>query len=107
MALDNSEQRQLRRIEAQLRRDDPLLAKTLDIGPDQDRRPQWRRLAGRLVGIGLLVALIGLVTEDGVLSVGSVVLGYGLLSTAAGVGLILHHRGHRPGRQRRAPDEQT
>ncbi|TKV60321.1 DUF3040 domain-containing protein [Nakamurella flava] len=104
MSLDENEQRQLDRIERQLRREDPTFAFTLDGGPDQKRRRQWRQLAGRLVGIGLVAMLIGLMAQDGLLSFGAIVLAYGSLSVAVGGVMMLRHRTH-PSERSSAPDE--
>lgn len=106
MSLDEHEQRQLDRIERQLRREDPTFAVTLDGGPDQKRSHQWRRLAGRLIGVGLVAMLVGLLAQDGLLSFGAIILVYGSLSVMVGGVVMLRHR-TRPAARPSAPDEKS
>lgn len=90
MPLDEGERRALSDIERRLRREDPALADVLE--GLSVLRERHQRLGRRLLGIGLLVAFVGMVTQEGLLSAGALVLGYGLLAVVSGGVLLLRHR---------------
>lgn len=92
MSLTNEERRALERIERELRRADPLLASRMETAPTLQQRRRRVLLARRGAWLGAAVLLIGLVTAQGVLSLGAVIAGYGLVILLVSLGVAAYNR---------------
>lgn len=92
MSLTNEEQRALELIERELRRRDPVLANRMETAPTTQQRSRRVAMARRTVWLGAALLLIGLVSVQGILSLGAVVAGYGLVIMVLSFGVAAYNR---------------
>lgn len=92
MSLTNDEQDALAVIERGLRRDDPLLAEHFAGAPTVDQRQRRVVWAHRMIVVGAVVTLLGLITADGLMSLGTILCGYGLVIVLIAICVAVHNR---------------
>lgn len=98
MSMTDDEQQALDLIERGLRRQDPFLADQFATDQALELRRHRMVWGRRTMIVGVVFTLLGLISADGLISLGTVLCGYGLLILTVGIVVTACHRTRTRGR---------